>query len=200
MTDREKFIALTDNNRILPSDAIVLLEGDGYNRVPKTIELFKGGYAKKIVFSGNIVDKNYGSFPFEWMTSLFENAEIPITEIFHENKSTNTLEQATEIIKLANELGWNKIILVASHYHQYRAFLTFLKQAMNQAPELIIFNATTENLPWFESNLWGKRIDLLEDEFSKIELYKQNGHLADYADALKYYEWRETQILALQSK
>ena len=65
ITNREKFIALVDNDSIDKSDVIVLLEGDGYNRYSKAVELFKKGYSKKIVFSGGITDYDYGSFPFE---------------------------------------------------------------------------------------------------------------------------------------
>ena len=38
LTNREKFIALTDNDGIQNSDAIILLEGDGFNRY-KTVTL-----------------------------------------------------------------------------------------------------------------------------------------------------------------
>ena len=54
MTSREKFIAIVDNDNIQKSDAIILLEGDGFNRYRKAVELYKEGYAEKIVFSGGI--------------------------------------------------------------------------------------------------------------------------------------------------
>lgn len=41
MTEREKAIAFIDNDIIKPSDAIILLEGDGLNRYPKAVELYK---------------------------------------------------------------------------------------------------------------------------------------------------------------
>ena len=65
ITNREKFIALVDNDSINKSDAIVLLEGDGYNRYAKAIDLYKKDFSDKIVFSGGITDYDYGSFPFE---------------------------------------------------------------------------------------------------------------------------------------
>ena len=48
ITDREKFIALVDNDSIDKSDVIVLLEGDGYNRYSKAVELFKKGIQKRL--------------------------------------------------------------------------------------------------------------------------------------------------------
>ena len=40
LTSREKFIALTDNDSIQKSDAIILLEGDGFNRYKKAVDLY----------------------------------------------------------------------------------------------------------------------------------------------------------------
>ncbi len=65
ITDREKAIAVIDNDCFTESDAAVLLEGDGFNRFQKAVELYKKGLVKKIIFSGNIVNDDYGSFPFE---------------------------------------------------------------------------------------------------------------------------------------
>lgn len=65
ITDREKIIALIDNDCLTRSDVAILLEGDGFFRFRKAVELYKKGWVSKIVFSGNIVDKGYGSYPFE---------------------------------------------------------------------------------------------------------------------------------------
>lgn len=194
MTEKEIFIVLTDHNAVRKSDAIVLLEGDGYNRIQKTIDLYKSGVSDTIVFSGNIINESYGSFPYERIAPMLQKAGIPENDILYEDKSTNTLEQAIEVIQLAKKSGWERIILVASHYHQYRAFLTFLKQQQLNLPNLIIYNCPANDLPWFEQNNWGKRIDLLADEFKKIEIYKLNNHLATYKEAIQYYKWREEQI------
>lgn len=40
ITDREKIIAIIDNDILFPSDAIILLEGDGLNRYQKAVELY----------------------------------------------------------------------------------------------------------------------------------------------------------------
>ena len=91
ITDREKFIALVDNDSIDKSDVIVLLEGDGYNRYSKAVELFKKGYSKKIVFSGGITDYDYGSFPFEDIYPKILSEGVPKDAIIHEDKSKNTI-------------------------------------------------------------------------------------------------------------
>ena len=49
MTECEKFISVVDNDILRPSDAIILLEGDGLNRYQKAVELYKQNIAAKIV-------------------------------------------------------------------------------------------------------------------------------------------------------
>lgn len=193
MTEREKFICLVDNDRPRVSNAIVLLEGDGLNRAERTAQLFNQGMAKWVVFSGGIEDPGYGSYRFERVLPTLKKLGIPEDNIIPEEKSLNTHDQANEVIRIMIANRWNRIILVASHYHQYRAYLTFLAVAQNLKVKPIIYNAPAKDLPWFEVTDWGTRLDLLEKEFKKIEIYRAKGHVASYGQAIGYQRWKESQ-------
>jgi len=52
MTEREKCIAIVDNDILKKSDAIVLLEGDGLHRYQRAVSLYHQCWAKKIILSG----------------------------------------------------------------------------------------------------------------------------------------------------
>lgn len=195
LSDREKFIILIDHEPLVKTDAIILLEGDGKNRIKKACELYNNKWAKLLVFSGGIKNLSNGSFPFEMVSDEFTANGVSLENIVLENKSQNTREQAQEITRICVSNNWSKIILVATHYHQYRAFLTFLKvlQEENLDRKIKIYNQPENSVSWFKDDLWGRRIDLLENEFSKIEQYKELGHLASYVDALNYQKWKEEQ-------
>ena len=195
LTAREKFIALVDNDGIVKSDIIVLLEGDGFNRYKKAADLYNNGYSNKIVFSGAITDYNYGSFPFEDILPKLLESGVPKESIIHEKKSSNTLEQAIEVIDIAIKNKWNKIILVATHDHQYRAYLTFLKQVLEKKKEILLFNSPVRNLKWFEKNVWGRRFDKIDNEFDKINIYMQKGHLASFDEAIEYHKVKEKYLM-----
>ena len=194
MTSRDKFIAIVDNDSISKSDVIVLLEGDGLNRCQKAADLFKNGWANKILFSGGICDYSYGSYPIVDVLPYLIELGIPETAIILENKSLNTRDQAEFVIELAKKNNWMKLILVATHDHQYRAYLTFLKRILDVDKNILIFNAPVRNLPWFKETGWGKRFNRLQDEFKRIELYKKKGHLASYKEVIIYQEWKEKQL------
>lgn len=194
MTDKEKFIALVDNDSLKKSDAIVLLEGDGLNRYEKAVDLYKAGWAERIIFSGGIVDYEYGSYPFKDVLPHIINKGISEDVIIHEDTSQNTKEQAIEVVNIADSRNWQKMILVATHDHQYRAYLTFLKVVLELGTKIILYNAPVRNLKWFEDTGWGTRFSRLEKEFARIDKYYNQGHLASFEEAIEYQKWKELQV------
>lgn len=193
LTEREKFIAIVNNDIVSQADAIILLEGDGFNRYRHAARLYNQGIATKIVFSGGIVDYDYGSYPFKDIEPLLLNEGVAVKDIIHENISLNTREQAVQIIKLADERKWKRLILVASPEHQYRAYLTFLKEILRTKMDIVLFNSSANNLKWFENCNWGIRFERLDQEFMRIEKYSSLGHLATYREAIDYQKWKELQ-------
>lgn len=194
ITDREKILAIVDNDCLTPSDAIILLEGDGFDRFRQAVSLYKQGMAPKIVFSGNIVDYDYGSYPFSEILPLMLKEGMPEQDIIHEDKSLNTREQAVEVVRMAQEYGWKKLILVASHEHQYRAYLTFLREVLDTKSGITLYNAPARNLNWFEDKGWGTRFNRLQAEIDRIERYSAMGHLATAEEVIDYQKWKETQL------
>lgn len=193
ITVREKFIAIVNNDICEESDAIVLLEGDGFNRYLHAVNLYKKGFAPKIVFSGNVVNYSYGSYPFSEILPKILNLGVPETDIIFENRSNHTQEQSQEVFELSKKNNWKRIILVASPEHQYRAYLTFLKTILENDAKLKIYNSTASNLKWFVNSNWGNPFERLTQEFERIEKYTKLGHLATYDEAITYQKWKETQ-------
>ena len=194
ITDREKILAIVDNDCLSASDAIILLEGDGFDRFRKAVSLYKQGKAPKIVFSGNITDYDYGSFPFAEVLPRMLEAGVPEDDIIHEDKSLNTREQAVEVVRMSQERGWRKLILVASHEHQYRAYLTFLREVLDTKSGITLYNAPARNLDWFVDKGWGTRFERLEAEILRIEKYTEMGHLANAQEVIDYQKWKEAQL------
>ena len=192
ITDREIIMAIVDNDCLTKSDAAILLEGDGFFRFQKAVELYQKDLVSKVVFSGNIIDKHYGSFPFDEIKPFLLKAGVPESIIIHEDNSTNTREQAIEVVKMATERGWKKLALIASHEHQYRAYLTFLREVLDTGSDLIIYNAPVRNLNWFIDSGWGMRFDRLIAEFERIEKYFAKGHLATAQEVIEYQKWKES--------
>ncbi len=191
MNPREEFIVLVSNEPLENADAIVLLEGDGLFRLPHAVNLYKNGWAPRILFSGGIDNKANGSFPKTEVGPELKKLGVKEEDIIFEDKSQHTRDQAVLVMNIAGGMGWKKIILVASHYHQYRAFLTFLKARKEKSLDLRIINSPARYMPWFVKNVWGVRRDLLRSEFEKIDQFQKSGHIASFEEAIEYQRWKE---------
>ena len=136
--------------------------------------------------SGNIDKPELGGFPALRLKEALISSGVPANNVIVEDVSLHTRDQAVRVIDLADKNKWHQIILVASPYHQYRAFLTFLKARREAGSALDITNALACGLSWTEENPWGRRIDLLDTEFKKIEEYQALGHVAEFSEGIAY--------------
>jgi hypothetical protein len=183
-------MALVSNDILQESDVIVCLEGDGYSRAEESATLLRQKWAKRIVVSGAENNPPF-SIPARDLAKFLLKKGISPQRIILEEKSTNTREQALEVMKLVREKNWQRIILVASHFHQPRAYLTFLKAMSELNLKIRIFNAPARNVPWFGKTPVGPRIKLMQDDFEKIGTYRKRGHVATIEEAIQYQRWKE---------
>lgn len=191
--EKINFLAIVYNDLIKKSDAVVCLEGDGYNRIDQTVKIFISGLAKNILISGGFTGRPPFTIPAVELAKKIHN-NIPKNKIIIEGNSQNTFEQGVEVMKMVKIKKWKKIILVVSHFHQPRAYLTFLKAMQNAKLKIQIFNAPARDLSWFKKTALGKsRVGLLKDEFNKIDEYFKKGHLTSINKAIEYQKWKEKQ-------
>jgi len=187
VTDREKFCALLSSGPLLRGEAIVVLCGeDAVPRYQTALQLLKQDAADYVVLSGGLSNPPSHLGAYEVEAALVGLGLSP-KKIILEPNSFNTREQAVNVIKLAKEKGWKRLLIVASSYHIYRAFLTFLKALQEDESALDI-----QLVPVPVVAAWGQRPDgvkgqrhkLLDLELEKIEEYSH--HVADYKQGISY--------------
>jgi uncharacterized SAM-binding protein YcdF (DUF218 family) len=200
MTDRELLIALVDNDLLVKSDAIVLLEGDGTNRVDSAADLYMMQLAPRIVFTGGLDEPEKGSFPWSIVYPELLRRGVPPGALEVEVESRNTRDQAVNIMRRAQKEDWRAFILVGSHYHQYRAYLTFLQARAEIGAACYVLNAPARQLSWYEGNPWGDRFSLLASEFEKIDRYAELGHVATISFAIQHQREKEAWTRSQQRK
>lgn len=194
LTARETFMALLDHGPLLEGDAIVVLCGeDAQPRLAVAVGLFMGSRSRpRVVFTGGVDDgKRWAGA--ERMMAAAMGAGIAPDLVMVDTEASNTREQAESVVVMAQKEGWRRVQIVASAYHVYRAFLTFV-QALKDAgadESLQITPAPVSHTPWFgtPAGMDMTRADLLAGEFEKIEAYA--GDVASYADGIEYLRFWE---------
>jgi len=185
---RSQFIAVLANLPLLRADAAVVLCGqDATPRIQVGIEIMQQEGAGKLVLSGAL-HKPPEILGAQSLVADVYGAGVAPSRVLLEKKSTNTREQAVEIVKLAEKNEWQRLLLIASPYHTYRAFLTFLMRLieleLNDEIQIVPVGAAQSS--WFKepSGSDTTRLDLLNLEFEKIDEYTD--HVAPYSSALRY--------------
>lgn len=112
-------------------DAIVAISGGDTNaRANWAISLYKKGWADRLIFSGAASDKS-GPSNAAVMKKLALDAGVTERNIYIDEKSETTGENAKNVSKIFKENRIGAAILVTSGYHQRRAYLEFKKHAAN---------------------------------------------------------------------
>jgi uncharacterized SAM-binding protein YcdF (DUF218 family)/glycosyltransferase involved in cell wall biosynthesis len=101
--------------------------GGGYQeRVRHAVELYRAGYAPRLVFSSGFV---FAFREAEIMRSLAVDLGVPADAIVLERSASSTLENVAYVRDILREEGAQTILLVSSPYHMRRAILTWRKQS-----------------------------------------------------------------------
>lgn len=108
------------------SDAIVILGDDDYeaDRATRAAELYKAGWAPRIVASGRYLR------PYAGIAELMEHdltdRGVPKSAIVRfAHHASDTREEAAAVAPFLAQHGWRKILLVTSTYHTRRSRFIF---------------------------------------------------------------------------
>jgi uncharacterized SAM-binding protein YcdF (DUF218 family) len=196
ISDRERFLAALLTGPLTKADAIVLLTGDGETRVATAVGLFHAGAAPLIAVTGGVHAPPY-CLKADAIAGTIYGKGIATDRVRIDVLAQNTRESAVNVIDTAVDERWLQILLVTSAYHLPRAMLTFIAElrARKLDETIRIVPVPCANQPWFVPvsiappiGIGLTRMALLADEFSKIDEYREFGHVASYRDGLKYLE------------
>lgn len=186
MTDRESYLAALFTVPIIPADAAVVLCGeDAVPRLLSAVQMVLMRYAPLLVLTGGR-DQHPTIQGAKTLHTSAVALGVKEEAIVLDNAAMNTREQAVNVVALAKERRWRRLLLVASPYHLPRAFLTFV-QAVGDQP-LRVIPAPAGPTPWWgaPAGITDIRLDLLRREFEKVDAYGSQGHVATYAAGLEY--------------
>jgi uncharacterized SAM-binding protein YcdF (DUF218 family) len=164
------------------ADVIVVLGGGIYPdgglswfslmRTVKGVELYKKGYADKILFSGCTANPNPLNVPEEnGMARIAVNLGVPTRAILLEEKSTRTYESALKTAEMMKENGLTTALLVTSASHMKRSMLSFEHAGVK------VFAAPVEPVEMYANGSMGRLFvfKAVMREYAGLVLYKARG-------------------------
>ena len=109
----------------------------------------------------------------------------------------NTLIEAEALIRFAKSRGYRSMHIIATPFHQLRAFMTTVTVALREYPMVKLYSKVGDSLPWREEvvhsqgTVKGTRASLIESELERINKYQQKGDLASVEAVLDYLNNRD---------
>lgn len=151
-------------------------------RLPKAIQLYKEGRAKKILFSGGVVWDGFDQPEAELLRVRAIELGIPDKDILIENISTNSKENVlSSLLVLDREFNLQNIkrlLIVTNTYYMRRMYLTLRTYMPNwiKFSFCSVNDKTTKVDNWFQYPYGRKRV---ETESNKLISYVKEGILID---------------------
>lgn len=157
---------LSPQDKLGKADVIVAISGgETYSRTLEAINLYKDGWAPNLLFSGAARSGEVSNA--ESMKKYALDKNISASNIYLDEESTSTYENALNSKDIIEKNNWDKIILVTSPYHQRRAYMNF-RYVLGD--EIKIINHSSGDLSWETSRWYSPRKNLSTtlDEISRI--------------------------------
>jgi uncharacterized SAM-binding protein YcdF (DUF218 family) len=132
------------------ADAIVAISGDTGPRVRTAVDLWKRGYAARVIFSGGSEDPLSASSA-ELMKRQALAFGVPEEAIVVEGGSSTTEENAEQVALVMRGAGLRSAILVTSPFHQRRASMHFGREFDRHG--LVLRNHPADDPRW-DPTLW----------------------------------------------
>jgi len=170
------------NSRLEKADAIVVFAGgvgesgkagQGYEeRVKYAVDLYKGGYARNIVFSSGYM---YAIREPEIMKALAVSLGVPSDAIILEDKAANTYQNVIYSVDILKSRHMSKAIIVSSPYNMMRVALV----ARENAPGIYFVYSPIPRSLFFgdEKTITSNHIFAILHEYIGIIYYWFKGYL-----------------------
>lgn len=172
---------LIDEDRIEKTSAVFVLSGDAWDRGNEAIKLYKQGFVKKIICTGENIPRLFLiagiPYPESELTQLHLIANgIPARDIELLCKGTSTKEEADYILEYCKQRDINKLTIISTKFHTRRIGNTFRKKFEAAGLQLIIRGAPSSA---YDENKWWESEDgliFVNNEYIKILYYRMKGY------------------------
>lgn len=142
---------LSPQSKLSKVDVIVAVSGgDTAARTAEAVQLYRDGYAPKIIFSGAALDPNSVSNA-KAMAIIAQKQGVPAEAIELDEAAMDTRQNASDVANIVKHDDYKSIILVTSPYHQRRVYTVF-RQALGK--DLTILNHSSADKLWRRSHWW----------------------------------------------
>ncbi len=165
------YLIVKDN--AVKSDVIIVLGGetDG-ERTEKAVQLYKAGYAPRLLFSDG-TQLSWRTQAIDEMVALAAKLGVPASAIVKEQKSRSTYENALYTKEILQQHHWNSAVVVTTVWHTRRSQWIFDKVYRSSGIKLTYAGAADHQISDY-SGWWkdSEKQQTILTEWAKLVVYR----------------------------
>lgn len=173
---------LAREDPLVPADAIFVLAGTLAERPLEAVDLFRAGYAPRIVITratdeqaADEIARRGITIPttFDLTSDLLRQLDVPREALVTPARiHDNTAEEAQTLRELATTHGWHRVIVVSSRYHLRRVSVAFRRALRGTGVDIAVRPSRYD--PSQPERWWSRRSDIrwVASELPKLIAYR----------------------------
>lgn len=131
---------------IVPVDAVVILSGDGGDRLRMAADMLERGHVYNLVITNTDRAANR-RLAREAEALGFERDRIFVTDL----EVDSTMDEARAVLQFARDQGWSSFMVVTDPYHSFRTRLVFRWELRGSGVSISVRPVVGH---WFRSSTW----------------------------------------------
>ena len=158
--------------KLQPANVIAVLGGGVGSRSITGLEIYRKGYAQKVLLTGvEGMESQLSGYYLNWRAVFFLEAGVPRDNILFDSSSGNTWEEAQNTLQLMKENGWQQVIVVSDPPHM-RRLKSVWKNSFSGTDKKFILIPSSPGW-WDAANWWNneKSAKFVVSEYIKILFY-----------------------------
>jgi len=153
------------------ADAIIVLGGNDGDRALRALDLYRDGYAPKIVLTGLEHGDAAPPANLTWRAEFLVARGVPRSALRFEVYSQNSYEEAANVLALMRQQGWHSVIAVSDPPHMRRLAWTWKRVFKDSGLRYALVASAAE---WWKPGRWWRDEHsgaFVISEFIKIAYY-----------------------------
>lgn len=163
---------LSRSDKIINSDAAVVLGGGSIHRVRFGASLYNRGFIKKLIVYRNIRTRRFMVGVSRSTVVEAKRLGVRSRDLIHEDKSETTIDEANNLKRILPRIGYRSIIVVTDGYHIRRARMIFNEVFRGSSVRILFHSSgavTFDPSRWWEKS--ASTSNLISEYFSIGFLY-----------------------------
>jgi len=164
------------SHRPAHADIIVALGGGGVERVQSALQLYREGYADRILLTGfDRVPAPKSNHYLDWKSRILIDGGVPSEALLFDDQSANSHDEANNTALLMKSRQWKKALVISDPPHLRRLAMVWGPACSRYSLEYYLI--ATEPPTWKASRWWH---DIVWARFVGLELLKLSYYAVSY--------------------